>query len=55
MKTNFISRYEKALTRQECRDIIEDIEFFDSNGFESCTALSNAQHMQALQILEVLI
>ena len=31
MKTNFISRYEKALTRQECRDIIEEIEFFDSN------------------------
>ena len=31
MKTNFISRYEKGLTRQECRDIIEEIEFFDSN------------------------
>ena len=31
MTTNFISRYEKALTRQECRDIIEEIEFFDSN------------------------
>ena len=31
MKTNFISRYEKALTRQECRDRIEEIEFFDSN------------------------
>ena len=29
--TNFISRYEKAFTRQECRDIIEEIEFFDSN------------------------
>ena len=31
MKTNFISRYEKAFTRQECRDIIEEIEHFDSN------------------------
>ena len=31
MTTNFISRYEKAFTRQECRDIIEEIEFFDSN------------------------
>ena len=31
MKTNFISRYEKAFTRQECRDIIEEIEFFNSN------------------------
>ncbi len=32
MTTNFISRYEKVFTRQECRDIIECIEFFDSNG-----------------------
>ena len=31
MTTNFISRYEKAFTRQECRDIIDEIEFFDSN------------------------
>ena len=31
MTTNFISRYEKAFTPQECRDIIEEIEFFDSS------------------------
>ena len=31
MITNFISRYEKVFTRQECRDIIDEIEFFDSN------------------------
>jgi len=31
MTTNFISRYEKAFTRQECRDIIQEIETFDSN------------------------
>ena len=31
MVTNFISRYEKAFTPQECRDIIEEIEFFDSS------------------------
>tara|TARA_Y100001973_G_C5196748_1_gene334792 strand:+ start:81 stop:659 length:579 start_codon:yes stop_codon:yes gene_type:complete len=30
MQTNFISRYEKVFTRQECRDIIDDIENFDS-------------------------
>ena len=26
MTTNFISRYEKAFTRQECRDIIDEID-----------------------------
>ena len=31
MTTNFISRYEKAFTRQECREIIQEIETFDSN------------------------
>ena len=31
MITNFISRYEKVFTRQECRDLIEEIDFFDSN------------------------
>ena len=29
--TDFIIRYEKAFTRQECRDIIEQIDFFDEN------------------------
>ena len=28
--TNFISRYKKAFSRQECRDLIEEIEAFDS-------------------------
>ena len=29
--TDFIIRYEKVFSRQECRDIIEHIEFFDEN------------------------
>tara|TARA_R100000742_G_C4274868_1_gene95054 strand:- start:1363 stop:1971 length:609 start_codon:yes stop_codon:yes gene_type:complete len=28
--TNFISRYKKAFSREECRDLIEEIEAFDS-------------------------
>ena len=29
--TDFIIRYKKIFTRDECRDIIEHIEFFDEN------------------------
>ena len=30
-KTDFIVRYEKILTREQCRDVIKDIDFFDEN------------------------
>ena len=29
--TDFIIRYKKIFTREECRDIIQHIEFFDEN------------------------
>ena len=39
--TDFIIRYKKIFTRDECRDIIEHIEFFDENSLLYSQRIAN--------------
>ena len=51
--TDFIIRYKKAFTREECRQIIEHIDFLDENSLLFPQELSNRpfQDQDAVNVL----